>query len=288
MKLFGRQPKETETPDVRAYRIELIRNLTFEILPLKTAPAAIAALPEGAEVSVTCSPRMGIDESLRVSGELRSRGFRPIPHIAARQVRDRSHVKRISRWLRDDAIESIFVVAGDTPTPGRYPGSIQFLDELLDTDHSLGAIGIAAYPDGHPFLERGQLDEALLQKQEVIHRAGIRSWCSTQMCFNTTTIANWTTATRASGLTMPIHLGLPGVVDRARLLAMGSRLGIGDSLSYLKKNRTALTKLLAARAYNPNQLLIPLSATLRNNHVTGLHVFTFNQVHATEMWRRAS
>lgn len=56
---FVRKPKLAETPDARAYRIRLIRNLTFEIVPLTTTTEAIAALPESAEVSVVYSPIKG-------------------------------------------------------------------------------------------------------------------------------------------------------------------------------------------------------------------------------------
>ena len=44
--------------------------------------------------------------------------------------------------------------------------------------------------------------------------------------------------------------------------------------------------MLTSPSYDPNDLLVPLSADLLDLGVEGLHVFTFNQVEATEQWRR--
>ena len=86
---------------------------------------------------------------------------------------------------------------------------------------------------------------------------------------------------------MPIHLGVPGVVDRAKLMTMGVRLGVGASLRFLKKNRSAVTKLLAPGAYNPDDILLPMANELEELGIEGLHVFTFNQVQSTEAWRQS-
>ena len=90
---------------------------------------------------------------------------------------------------------------------------------------------------------------------------------------------------REQGIEMPVHLGISGVVDKTKLLTMGARLGIGQSLSYLRKNKTAVAKMLTATSYDPNDLLIPLSDDMLHLGVDGLHVFTFNQVEATNDWR---
>ena len=89
------------------------------------------------------------------------------------------------------------------------------------------------------------------------------------------------------GLTLPVHLGISGVVDKTKLLTMGARLGIGDSLKYLRKNAGAVVKLMTSVNYDPNDLLLPLSDDLLDLGVEGIHMFTFNQVAATNEWREA-
>ena len=144
---------------------------------------------------------------------------------------------------------------------------------------------MTAYPHGHPLIDDEVLHEALHAKQALLESAGIEAYCSTQMCFDAERIEQWLRSERQAGLTLPVHLGISGVVERAKLLTMGARLGVGPSLRYLRKNRAAVIKLMTSPHYNPDQLLKPLSACLGELGVTGLHVFTFNQVGATATWQ---
>jgi len=283
MALFGK--KYDESDDSSAYRRALTDRLTFELIPLKSLVAAVEALPERAEVSVTCSPSKGIAETQRITAELITSGYRAIPHLSARMVRDQAHTAELAAWCRELGLSKVFLVGGDAEEPGAYAGAVEFLADFLETDHGLDTIGVTAYPDGHVFLSDEKLHGALHEKQRMLGEAGVAGYCSTQMCFDPDTIGKWLRTEREHGLTMPVHLGISGVVDKAKLLTMGARLGIGDSLKYLRKNVGAVVKMMTSMNYDPNDLLIPLSDDLVDLGVEGLHVFTFNQVAATNEWR---
>lgn len=286
MALFTK--KVEESPEARSHRLDLVEHLTFELVPLKSLDAAADALPSGARVSVTCSPTKGIEETQRVSEQLLAKGFAPIPHIAARMVRSTAHTAELAAWCRASGVDQAFFVGGDAEEPGAYAGAVEFLADFLEHDHGLSRIGVTAYPDGHSFLSDEILHRALHDKQQLLADAGVAGSCSTQMCFDPDAIAKWLRIERERGLALPVHLGISGVVDKAKLLTMGARLGIGDSLAFLRKNKSALVKLMTSVAYDPNDLLLPLSGDLLDLGIEGLHVFTFNQVEATEAWRRAT
>ena len=286
MALFGTK-KYDESPEAKAHRVALTDELTFELVPLKSLDAAVQALPAGAEVSVTCSPTKGIEETQRLTAELQSQGFVPIPHISARMVRDHTHTVELAEWCRELGLRQIFIVGGDAEVPGEYPGAVEFLADFLTTNHGTDTIGVTAYPDGHAFLSHETLRWALHEKQRLLAEAGVNGHCSTQMCFDPDAIAKWLRVEREMGLTLPVHLGISGVVDKAKLLTMGARLGIGDSLKYLRKNVGAVVKMMTTISYDPNDLLLPLSSDLLDLGVTGMHVFTFNQVEATNTWRES-
>ena len=180
---------------------------------------------------------------------------------------------------------SSWVVTPDHPA-GPYPDALSFLRALLDADPGLRTVGVTAYPDGHPLIGGHALDEALAVKQALLAEAGVSGYASTQMCFDPRRIDQWLQAHRRAGMVLPVHLGLAGVVDRAKLMSMGVRLGVGTSLKYLRKNRSALTKLMASPTYDPNKLLEPLSPILEAAGIDGIHCFTFNQVEATAAWQR--
>ena len=237
-------------------------------------------------MSITCSPVKGIGETIRLADRVRAAGHVAIPHLSARMVESRQHVEEIATWLRTEAVDRLFVVGGDADTPhGPYHDAMGFLLDLLDADPAVSIVGVPAYPDGHPSIPTDALDRALRDKQTVLAEAGIDAYASTQMWFDPDRLVGWLEGERADGLTLPIHLGVPGVVDRAKLLTMGARLGVGASLRFLRKNRRALGRLLARSDYDPDSLLEPLGRHLERLGVDGLHCFTFNQVEATARWR---
>ena len=269
-------------------RRSVVANLTFEIVPLRSADAAIAALPDHSTVSVTCSPTNGLAATQELTDRIRADGHLTIPHLAARQVESRSQVEALARWLRTEGIRAAFVVGGDAERPaGPYGDGTTLLRDLLDADPGLASVGVPSYPDGHPLIADAAVQRALAAKQDLLDQADVDGWTSTQMCFDPDRIVTWAERARAGGVHLPIHLGLPGVVDRARLMAMGMRLGVGTSLRYLRKNRRALGRLLAQSDYDPDDLLEPLAPHLSRLGITGIHCFTFNQVEATADWRHA-
>lgn len=277
--------RREETPAQAAHRLALIDEMAFEVIPLKTLDAAIEALPPGSRVSVTASPVKGQAATLEITEQLLELGHRPIPHLSARLVRDRVQAAELARWIRAAGVDTAFVVGGDVTDPGPYPDALSFLRDFLDADPGLAAVGVTSYPDGHPLIDEQTLHDALHAKQELLAAAGVSGYCSTQMCFDPSRISGWLAAERDRGLSLPVHLGIAGIVDRAKLLTMGARLGIGPSLRYLRKNRAAITKMMTSLSYDPNDLLTALSGQLTDLGVSGLHVFTFNQVEATARWR---
>lgn len=261
----------------------------FEILPLKSSAGAVAALPPASEVSVTCSPAHGLHVMQDLVARLADLGHHAVPHIAARLVQDRDHARRLAGWCRDHGIREVFVIAGDALEPsGPYPGAEPFLRDFLDAGPGVSGVGISGYPDGHPLIAKHTLSDALLAKQELLESAGVQSMISTQMCFDVERIVSWVQHIRADGVTLPIRLGVPGVVDKGKLLALGTRVGVGASLRYLRKNRALVGKLAMPGGYDPLTLIRAIIPNAEACAIEALHVFTFNAVQPTlERWAAA-
>ena len=267
---------------------ELVGRMCFELVPMKSVETAIADLPPGSSVSVTCSPAKGLAATQELVGRLLDLGHDAVPHVAARQIEDPEHVARLAGWIRGCGLREVFVIAGDAPkAAGPYADSLSFLDDLLEHDTGLARVGVAAYPDGHPFIDRAALHDALHAKQALFTAAGIQGSATTQMCFDAARIRTWLSVERCDGLTMPVAVGVPGVVDRGRLLRMGVRIGVGVSLRYLRKNRAAMAALLAPGGYDPTGLVRTIASDAATLGVTSLHSFTFNAVAPTRAWQQA-
>ena len=216
-------------------------------------------------------------------GRLLDLGHDAVPHLSARQVEDREHVARLAAWIRQRGLSEVFVIAGDAPHPaGPYADAISFLRDLFEHDTGLQRVGVGAYPDGHPLIDRATLQEALHTKQALLAAAGVRGSVTTQMCFEAKRIRTWLSVERCDGFTMPVVVGIPGVVDRGRLLKVGVRIGVGASLRYLRKNRAAMSALLAG--YDPTELVTAIASDAGELGVIALHSYTFNCVAATRAW----
>ena len=283
MSFFGHQ--RNPSADSTHLR-QLLIEARFEVIPLKNLDPQLPHLPEGASVSVTASPAKTLEDTWELSKSLSDRGLKPVPHLAARMVTGREQLAVLISRLADIGATELFLVGGDAPEPfGPFRDSIEVLESILELDHGLEHIGVTAYPDGHSFINLEVLTESLHRKQELLASAGVPGHASTQMCFDADAIRNWLEAERSAGLTLPVHLGIPGAADRAKLLSIGTRLGVGASLRFLQKNKSTLARLFAPGGYDPNKLLNPLAAELEPLDIRGLHIFTFNQIENTEAWR---
>lgn len=284
LRLAGRGPR-ARTPRHRALLGEHFR---WELVPLKNVYAEVEHLPPASEVSITCSPAKTIDDTIDLAAVIQANGHRVIPHLAARMMESTHHLHRTVGRLEAMGIDEVFVVGGDAPEArGPWEDAVKFMADLISAAPNLGHIGFTAYPDGHATIPHRALREALHEKQAMVREAGIEAHVTTQMCFSAATVATWLERERAEGFDLPVHLGVPGAVERTKLVTMGARLGVGASVRYLKKNAGAIGRLLAPGGYDPNVLVEPISRR-EDLGVTGVHCFTFNQVEATAAWRRAA
>lgn len=288
LKTFRRSSDPTDalisSPAMRA----LVVDLHYEIVPTKSIDQAIADLPPGAHVSVTCSPTKGIATTLEYTEQLIASGHRPVPHLAARLVEGPSHAAELAAWLREHHLREVFVIAGDAPEAvGPYEGALPFISDLLAADPGVARVGITGYPDGHSIFDRAEASRQLHAKQALLAEAGVGGWVSTQMCFDEHAIRTWLKAERTAGLTLPVQLGVPGVVDRTRLMTMGTRLGIGASMRYLSKNRSTVMRLMAPGGYDPTEIVVAFAGDAAELGIESLHSFTVNAVADTRAWQEA-
>src|SRR6185436_12154529 len=91
----------------------LLRHPRFEVLPLDGVEEEVRAhLEPGTKVTVTASPRKGLEETLGLSERLARAGYPVVPHLSARLVRDRVHLEETVERLADAGIRELFVPAG--------------------------------------------------------------------------------------------------------------------------------------------------------------------------------
>jgi methylenetetrahydrofolate reductase (NADPH) len=251
------------------------------VIPVHGIEQKVAGLPYSSTVTVTASPSLGLDRTLDVSTSLAARGFRVVPHFAARMITGRSHLERLVQHVEGSGIREVFVVGGDADPPaGEYRDAGDLLEEMAGLAHPFARVGIGGYPEGHPLISDDQLLEALRRKQPFA------THLITQICFDAGALARWVREIRAEGIGLPVVVGLPGVVERRKLAEISLRTGVGASLSYLRKHGRQIVTLARSRRYDPTGLAAEVAAHAADPTlgIRGAHLFTFNQVEQTRDW----
>ncbi len=264
----------------------LLEQAYLEVIPTPTIMDRLHYLPAHCYIAITCSPVNGLEPTLALVEKLsalpREKQFKLVPHVAARLVRDKGHLREILARLEAASVESVFVPAGDAPEPaGIYHDSLTLLRDMAEIGHHIEDVGIAAHPEGHPLIDTQTLLWFLKEKQPFA------TYLVTQMCFDPLSIVNWLRSIRKAGVSLPAWIGLPGVANRSKLIALSLRIGVGQSVKQLKKQKGLIRKLISARPYQPDELLAGLKPCLDDPEINipGFHLFSFNDVERTENWR---
>jgi methylenetetrahydrofolate reductase (NADPH) len=267
----------------RAALVDLLRRPRLEVMPLDgIEEEVIAQVARELKITVTSSPTRGVEATLALTQRLVAHGYTVVPHLAARLVADRAHLRDVLARLADLGVREVFVVAGDIRQPaGEFEGAAALLAAMAEVGHDLDEIGITGYPESHAFIS----DETTIQA--MFDKAPLATYIVSQICFDPEVIATWIGRVRARGVELPIHIGLPGPIAATRLLRLSGRIGLGESARFLRRHGNWLGRLVLPRAYRPERLLDDLAPCLSrpDSGVAGLHLFTFNELAQTERWR---
>ena len=267
----------------RAVLAELLARPRFEILPFGTVEEDVLAhVPRSARVTVTASPRQGLEATLALSERLAGAGFTVVPHLSARLVRDRVELAEILHRLHAAGVRELFCPAGDAEAPaGEFEGAADLLAAMADLRERFDEIGITGYPESHHAIPDEDTIAAMFAK------APMATNIVSQVCFDPETIATWVRAVRARGTALPVWVGVPGCVDYAKLVRISLKIGLGESVRFLGHHRSWMRRLLT-RSFKPDGLIRGLEPLLAEPgaNLAGFHLYTFNEVERTERWRR--
>jgi len=255
----------------------------YEVLPTEeSGDLVMRNLPTEVTITVTSSPRRGIEATLALTERLATSGYAVVPHLAARLVRDEPHLKEILARL--DAIGGrVFVVAGDSQeAAGAFPDSVSLLEAIASHAPAMKEIGVTGYPERHGFIDDDLTIQAMWDKRRQA------TYIVSNLCFDVRVVKRWVARVRKRGVPLPIFIGMAGVADPAKLLRVSTRIGIADSARFLRGHTNWLMRLIQPGGYAPDRFATGLMPELArpDMKVAGIHVFTFNEIEPTEQWRQ--
>ena len=260
----------------------LLEHARYEVLPTPTAEDSVLThLPRDRVVTVTASPSKGLAATLDLAERLAGHGYLVVPHLAARMVHGRGELAEICERLTGKGISRVFVPGGDAEPDGTYADALSLLEDLAGLGRPFSHVGIAGYPESHPTINDDLTVQSMWDKRRYATHV------VSNLTFDPASIRVWVGRMRDRGITMPLLLGLPGPVERTKLLAMATKIGVGESTRFLVKHKGTLTRLAAPGGFTGEKFLEGCAPALATPGaaVEGLHVFTFNQIAETEAWR---
>lgn len=262
---------------------ELLTRPRYEVIPLDGIEETVLEhVPRDVKLTVTASPTKGLDPTLDLVERFAAESYDVVPHLSARLILDDGHLRWILARLHEAGIGEVFVVAGDASQPaGQFEGAAALLRAMVEHRHEISEVGITGYPESHPLID----DETTIQA--MFEKAEFATHIVSQICFDPRVTVQWIENVWTRGTRLPIYVGIPGPISTTRLLRASSKIGIGDSARFLRKHGSLVGRLLLPGAYSPDKLIRGLEPALVDpaRRVAGFHVFTFNEVEATERWR---
>jgi methylenetetrahydrofolate reductase (NADPH) len=219
--------------------------------------------------------------------QVRMAGFEPVPHIAARSLTSRDEAHDLLARLNGEAgVTRALVIAGDADQPaGPFADALSLIESDLFECNGFTAIGIAAYPDGHPRIANVALASALTKKLDAIYSRGLSADIVSQFCFDGERVIAWLRQLRYLRVDVPIKLGVTGPASLRALLRYALKCGVRTAAKGAR-NTPAVQLLTESR---PDRMLKTLSQiTALSTGSVSVHVFSFGGLLKTARWVAAA
>jgi len=265
---------------------ELLSAPRYEVIPAKGTEQAVADwVPAGMTVAITASPVKGLEPTVELAEKLAARGYRVVPHLAARSVASQAHLDEIVTRLKAAGCDDVFVPGGDATHPaGPFDGALPLLERLDEMGRPFGRIGITGYPESHPKIHDDITVQAMWDKRKHA------TYLVSNVCFDPACLGRWIGRIRGRGVTLPLYVGLAGPAERGRLLKMAAVAGAAESARFITRHPGWILRFWAPGGYSPDRFLDRAAPVITSPAagVAGLHLFTFNQLQPAEQWRTAA
>jgi methylenetetrahydrofolate reductase (NADPH) len=264
----------------------LLRTPRFEVIPAKaTEQAVVDCVPAAMTVTITASPVKGLEPTVDLAERLAARGYRVVPHLAARSVQSQQHLEAIVARLTACGVDDVFVPGGDATDPlGPFDGALPLLERLTEMGRPFVKVGITGYPESHPKIGDDVTVQAMWDKRKHA------TYLVSNVCFDPACLGRWIGRIRGRGVTLPLYVGLAGPAERGKLLKMAAVAGAAESARFITRHPGWILRFWAPGGYSPDRFLDRAAPVLTAAAagVAGLHLFTFNQLQPAERWRTAA
>jgi methylenetetrahydrofolate reductase (NADPH) len=244
---------------------DFLSSLSLEITARQAEklPLIASRLPPGTRIFIALIDPADAPGQLAAAKAVSAHGLAPVPHLPARFIKDRDDlVNRVGRFAGDAKVKEFLVLGGGAPEPlGRFEAAIELLETGVFEKNGIARIGLAGHPEGNPDIVRrhgeAMLLKTLKEKQACAAAHGLSAFIATQFVFEAEPVARWAAMLREEGISLPIHVGVPGPATIKTLAKYAIMCGVGNSARFIRKQALNVSKLLTVSA--PDALIAHLA-----------------------------
>lgn len=265
-----------------------VKSASLEVLArdIVRRPTMLAQIDAGTEVYIPFPPAGAWKETLTACRLLTENGCYPVPHVPARRLQDRNELIEWAESLEALDLRSVMLIAGDVRDErAHFKDSLKVLETKILVNHGIQRVGVAVYPDGHPYIGKQELQNAFLRKIELAARDNLTLQVVTQFCFDTKPLIGWLADASASGFHMPVSVGVAGPTELRTLILYATKCGVKHSAKGLFAKPRVLRML---GQWDPTDILSPVAEYLAlgsDSQIENAHIFTFGGLRKALEWR---
>ncbi len=292
MALLKFKKTENQTVSIKDFN-DLMHGFSMEIMPRTAEKIDNFAdiLPKNTLIYIAHIDGTSIEDMVKTAVRLGNEGFKVMPHFPARIIDDKSTLKEwIDRYSSEAGVKQALLLAGGVYTPkGKFESSMQLLETGLFDKFGFTDLNVAGHPEGNKDIDidntTKNVDMALEWKQKFSERTDANMGVTTQFTFDSRPIFAWANRIHASGITLPINVGVAGPAKLQTLIKFAIACGVGPSLKVLQKRALDLSKLLLP--YEPTEILNELTSGKAKNpnaNISSIHFFPLGGIKTNAEW----
>jgi methylenetetrahydrofolate reductase (NADPH) len=284
-------PASATDGELQARLSELLAAGSLEISPREIHRAAdlAALLPANTCVYIPSLPGLPLSRTLDAVAALRAAGLDPVPHVSARRIPERGEFEAFLREsVAKHGVHRVLLIGGDEPRPrGPYRDSLQILEEGVLAGCGVREIGVGGYPEGHPRIAPGALQEALKRKLKLAREQRLGLYVVTQFCFAPQRVLDYCAGLARSHPEVAVYVGIAGPTDPVALARYAQRCGVSVSLRALRNLGSGIAKLVTHTEPREHVVAVARYARSREpSNVVGVHLYSFGGAERTASWMR--
>lgn len=247
-------------------------------------------LPKDTRVYIAHIAGTPYTDLISLAGRLRKEGFEPVMHLTARDMPNASVLDDVlAHYTGEAGAQEILLIAGDMPSPtGDFADTITILRGGILEKRGIKAVGLAGHPEGSKTIGEARVREALKAKSAYAKETSMKLRLVTQFGFEAAPFIAWEKQLRAEGITLPVHVGIPGPASFPTLLRFAVECGVGASIRALRSRAGSFAKL--ATVSHPDDVLLGIVKATRDTPgslIQGPHFFPFGGLKKTAEWLKA-